>query len=155
MKGDVRWAIGVNTDDGVLVIEPVEFVAPIFGVNGEVGHVVEFKEFATCLDDAGIKFPGISQPSAELLELRFLRELSKPQQVTDFFKCRILCQVVDVDATVCEDALLAIDKTNARIGGYDPLKTLRGWRGGHVDLETLSVRTKASARHSEPPVVHI
>jgi hypothetical protein len=43
--------------------------------------------------------------------------MPKPEQVADFFKRRVVCKFVDIDAAVCEHSFIAIDITNAGCGG--------------------------------------
>src|SRR4030095_7196941 len=58
-----------------------------------------------------------------LVELRRVREIAVPEEVADLLEARALGQVLDVVASVGEAAVGAVEITELRRGGDDPLES--------------------------------
>ena len=61
-------------------------------------------------------------------KLGAVRQATKPEQIADFFEVRMVGQFVNVDAAISEDALIAIDETNAGIGCGNAFQALTAVR---------------------------
>jgi hypothetical protein len=81
------------------------------------------------LEDALAELLGQGVAGAELRrevrKLRLLGEPAVPEQEDGFLKRGVAGEVVDRDANVLQDALLAVDERHASFRGRDSLKTLR------------------------------
>src|SRR5690606_33899490 len=60
----------------------------------------------------------------ELLQLVLAGEPAVPEQKDRFLEGRVPRQIVDRDADVLEDPLLAVDERHPRFSGNDPFQTL-------------------------------
>src|SRR5580700_4534780 len=58
--------------------------------------------------------------------------MCKPKQVAGFFKRGVLGQIVNVDAAIGKNTLVAIDVANAGICGNNAFQAFRGRSAGHA-----------------------
>src|SRR5579884_1796982 len=87
------------------------------------------------INDRGIELAFFRQRVTHISQFATLGQLAKPEQVADFFKRRVVGELVNIDAAVGEDTAITVDVTNARgargYSGESP-RELAGGQAGHV-----------------------
>src|SRR5579864_6236032 len=87
------------------------------------------------INDGGVELALLGQGITHISQFATLGQLAEPEQVADFFKCRVVGELVNIDAAVGEDTAIAVDITDARgARGYsgEALRGLAGGQAGHV-----------------------
>ena len=86
-----------------------------------------------CRFDLDLALVRLRQTLLEVFQFAALRQAAKPQQVASFFEGGMFGKFVNVNAAIGKDAAVAIDITNAGVGGDDAFQALRRSAGhaGH------------------------
>src|SRR5580765_6253203 len=101
------------------------------------------------IENGVVEFALFREAFPDFLQFVTLRQAAEPEQEAGFFKIRVVGEVMNIDTTICQNSLFAVDVTDAGGGGNNALKTLgrvRGGYAGHTPSQELQMVSVAGPR---------